>query len=198
MVRFLIFLVGMLTTNRPGGARTVPMWQDDSRGRAESAELRAEGPDEGGAGSPPAQPPPPPPQWPYREAGRAPVQRDCVSGRRSPPRPIRRKLTWAAVLVVAGLVFRKVIAWAVLVALSAALHLFGINGRLPHIRLAWPWQTIGAGTTTDTCIWPGFCRRSRASPGLPGYRELQLQRARLRAGRLHRSLVRGIMTGCRR
>ncbi len=49
MVRFLIFLVGMLTTNRPGGARTVPMWQDDSRGRAESAELRAEGPDEGGA-----------------------------------------------------------------------------------------------------------------------------------------------------
>ena len=77
-----------------------------------------------------------------------------MSGRRSPPRPIRRKLTWAAVLVVAGLVFRKVIAWAVLVALSAALHLFGINGRLPHIRLAWPWQTIGAGTTTDTYIGP--------------------------------------------
>ena len=31
--------------------------------------------------------------------------------------------------------FRKVIAWAVLVALSATLHLFGINVRLPHITL---------------------------------------------------------------
>ena len=61
---------------------------------------------------------------------------------------------WAAVLVLAGLVFRKVIAWAVLVALSATLHLFGINVRLPHIKLAWPWQAISAGTTTDTNIGP--------------------------------------------
>ena len=74
MVRFLIFLVGMLTTNRPGGARTVPMWQGDSHGSAESAELHAEGPDDGGTWFHPAQPLLPPPQWPYREAGRAPVQ----------------------------------------------------------------------------------------------------------------------------
>ena len=66
---------------------------------------------------------------------------------------------WAAVLVVAGLVFRKVIGWAVLVALSAALHLFGISVRLPHIRLAWPWQTISAGTTTDTYIGPWVLQR---------------------------------------
>ena len=72
----------------------------------------------------------------------------------SPRRRIPRKLKWAAVLVLAGLVFRKVIAWAVLVALSATLHLFGINVRLPHIKLAWPWQTISAGTTTDTDIGP--------------------------------------------
>ena len=159
MVRFLIFLVGMLTTNRPGGARTVPMWQGDPHGRAESAELHAEGPDDGGTWFHPAPPPPSPPQWPYRKAGRAPVQRDRVSGRRSPPPRIRGKLMWAAVLVVAGLVFRKVIAWAVLVALSAALHLFGISVRLPHIRLAWPWQTISAGTTTDTYIGPWVLQR---------------------------------------
>ena len=159
MVRFLIFLVGMLTTNRPGGARTVPMWLGDSHGRAESAELHAESPDDGGTWFHPAPPAPSPPQWPYRRAGRAPVQRDRVSGRRSPPARIRGKLMWAAVLVVAGLVFRKVIAWAVLVALSAALHLFGIRLRLPHIGLAWPWQTISAGTTTDTYIGPWVLQR---------------------------------------
>ncbi len=82
-----------------------------------------------------------------------------MSGRRSPPPRIRGKLTWAAVLVVAGLVFRKVIGWAVLVALSAALHLFGISVRLPHIRLSWPWQTISAGTTTDTYIGPWVLQR---------------------------------------
>ncbi len=154
MVRFLIFLLGMLTTNRPGGARTVPLWQGDSHGRAEPAQLHAEGPDDGDAWFHPAPPPPSPPQWPYREAGRAPVRRDRASIRTSPRRRIPRKLTWAAVLVLAVLLFRKVIAWAVLVALSAALHVLGINVRLPHIRLAWPWQTISAGTTTDTDVGP--------------------------------------------
>ena len=154
MVRFLIFLVGMLTTNRPGGARAAPLWQGDSHGRAEPDQLLAEGPDDGDAWFHPAPPPPSPPQWPYREAGRAPVRRDRASIRTSPRRRIPRKLTWAAVLVLAGLVFRKVIAWAVLVALSAALHVLGINVRLPHIKLAWPWQTISAGTTTDTDVGP--------------------------------------------
>ena len=77
----------------------------------------------------------------------------AMSGR-ARRRRIPRKVTWAAVLVLAGLIFRKVIAWAVLVALSAALHLFGINVRLPHIKFAWPWQAISAGTTTDTNIGP--------------------------------------------
>ena len=34
MVRFLIFLVGMLTTHRPGGMRTVPLRRGESFGRA--------------------------------------------------------------------------------------------------------------------------------------------------------------------
>ena len=57
-------------------------------------------------------------------------------------------------LVLAGLIFRKAIAWAVLAALSATLHLVGINVHLPHVRLAWPWQSVSSGTTTDTDIGP--------------------------------------------
>lgn len=153
MVRFLIFLVGMLTTNRPGGMRTVPSGRGDSYGRAEPPEPDVEGRDDGDTWFLPPQPPPP--QRPYREAGRWPVQPERGYVRTSPRRRrIPRKLTWAAVLVLAGLVFRKVIAWAVLAALSATLHLFGINVRLPHITLAWPWQAVSAGTTTDTNVGP--------------------------------------------
>jgi hypothetical protein len=75
-------------------------------------------------------------------------------GRSGPRRRIPRKLKWAAVLVLAALVFRKVIAWAALVALSATLHLVGVNVHLPHIKFGWPWQSISAGTTTDTDIGP--------------------------------------------
>ena len=34
MLRFLIFLVGMLSTNRPGGMRTAPLRPGESYGRA--------------------------------------------------------------------------------------------------------------------------------------------------------------------
>ncbi len=150
MVRLLIFLVGMLTTNRPGGPRTV---RGDSYGRTQPTEPHWAGEDDGDAWFVP--PPSLPPQRPYWDAGRAPVQPDRGYVRRSPRRRrIPRKVTWAAVLVLVGLVFRKVIAWAVLAGLSAALHLFGINVRLPHIALAWPWQAISAGTTTDTNVGP--------------------------------------------
>jgi hypothetical protein len=42
----------------------------------------------------------------------------------------------------------------VLIGLSAALHLVGVYIHLPSIRLAWPWQTISAGTTTSTNLGP--------------------------------------------
>jgi len=42
----------------------------------------------------------------------------------------------------------------VLTALSAALHLVGLNVHLPSIKLAWPWQTISEGTTTNTDLGP--------------------------------------------
>jgi hypothetical protein len=53
-----------------------------------------------------------------------------------------------------GLIFRRAIAAAVLIALSAALHLVGINLHLPSIRFAWPWQTTSAGRTVNTDLGP--------------------------------------------
>ena len=128
MLRLLIFLVGMLSTNRPGELRTASLRPDESYRRAAPPDLD---PDDGDT-------------WPFREPVRARPRR----------RRIPRKLKWAAALVLAGLIFRKAIAWAVLAALSATLHLVGINVHLPHVRLAWPWQSVSAGTTTDTDIGP--------------------------------------------
>ena len=149
MVRFLIFLVGMLTTNRPGRMRTASLRPDDSFGRGEPPEdLRDPG--DGDTWFLPTGSLRP--QRPFRETGRVRAQPD--RGRSGPRRRIPRKLKWAAVLVLAALVFRKVIAWAALVALSATLHLVGVNVHLPHIKFGWPWQSISAGTTTDTDIGP--------------------------------------------
>jgi len=64
------------------------------------------------------------------------------------------KLKWAALLILAGLIFRKAIAWAVLTALGATLHLVGINMHVPHVSFGWPWQSVSAGTTTDTDVGP--------------------------------------------
>jgi hypothetical protein len=47
----------------------------------------------------------------------------------------------------------------VLMGLSAALHVVGVNVHLPHIKLAWPWQTVTAGTTTNTDIGPWVLQR---------------------------------------
>jgi hypothetical protein len=66
--------------------------------------------------------------------------------------PLRVKL--AAVAVLLGLIFRKVIVWAVLAALSGALHLVGLNVHLPHVKLSWPWQSVSAGTTTNIDVGP--------------------------------------------
>ena len=84
-----------------------------------------------------------------------PVAPDLLDGGFAPRR--RRLRPWVkgtAVLVVLGLIFRRAIASVVLVALSAALHLVGLNVHLPNIKFVWPWQTIGAGTTKNTDLGP--------------------------------------------
>jgi hypothetical protein len=149
MVRFLFFLVNMLAVSRPGGMR-VP------RRRADDPYDWDEEPDDGDTWIvPPPEPTPRRSAWPRQQAWPPepawPARPPQTTGRR---RGISRQLKWAAVLIVAALIFRKVIAWAVLVALSAALHLVGLNAHLPHIKLAWPWQSISAGTTTNTDVGP--------------------------------------------
>ena len=94
----------------------------------------------------------------------APAGAAATATARAPTMPVRpergrrlripRKLKWAAILIVAGLIFRKAIAWAALTALGATLHLVGINVHLPHVRFGWPWQSVTAGTTTDTNVGP--------------------------------------------
>jgi hypothetical protein len=60
----------------------------------------------------------------------------------------------AFAVVAAALIFRRAIASVALIALSAALHLAGINVQLPTIRFAWPWQTISTSTATSTDLGP--------------------------------------------
>lgn len=67
---------------------------------------------------------------------------------------IPRKVRLAAVVVVVGLVFRRAVAAVAMIALSAALHVVGINAHLPHIRFGWPWQSTGSGHTSDTDLGP--------------------------------------------
>jgi len=75
----------------------------------------------------------------------------------APGPPRRRGWSWVkrtAVVLAIGLIFRRAIAAVVLTALSAVLHFVGLNVQLPKISFAWPWQTISAGTTTNTDLGP--------------------------------------------
>jgi hypothetical protein len=71
-----------------------------------------------------------------------------------PPRRPRRRwiprwVKWSVFLVLMGLLFRRAVAALVMAALSATLHLFGLNVHLPDIRFAWPWQTVSAAPTAS-------------------------------------------------
>jgi hypothetical protein len=73
----------------------------------------------------------------------------------SPPRRrVPPWVTWTAAVITVGLIFRRAIASVTLIALSAALHLVGLNIHLPRIAFAWPWQTISAGPNTNTDLGP--------------------------------------------
>jgi hypothetical protein len=62
---------------------------------------------------------------------------------------IPRWARWTAVIVIIGLVFRRVVAWAVTGVLSAALGLFGVH--MPHVSFGWPWSS---SSTTNTLVGP--------------------------------------------
>jgi hypothetical protein len=87
-----------------------------------------------------------------------PTGTDPGRQRPAPRRPRRRWIPrWVkitAVLVVAGLIFRRALASVVLIALSAMLHAVGLNVHLPHIKFGWPWQTVTAGTSSNVELGP--------------------------------------------
>jgi hypothetical protein len=147
----MLFLLSLLTGNRPaqrelawqqaggsyGGGRVIPRGEPDGADRP--------GP---GAGD-----------WPDPPAPARPIPgRPDPDGPARPPR--RRRIPpwakWTGVIAV-GLIFRKAIASLALIALSAALHVVGVNVHLPSIKFGWPWQagtSVVHTTTTNTDLGP--------------------------------------------
>lgn len=82
-------------------------------------------------------------------------------GRRPLPR-VPRWARWAVAIAVIAVVFRRAVAWTVLGALSAALHLFGVPVHLPHVSFGWPWQSVTSGTATNTPVGPLVLRKIQA------------------------------------
>jgi len=146
MVRWMILLLGMLSTRARTSYRAEKeAWPE----RGEAEEVAGHGPDGTWilARDPLAR------ERPTRagdEAGWGRADRPGRARRRGVP----RWLKWGAILALTGLIFRKAVAFAALTTLGAALHLIGLNVHLPSIKLAWPWTSITAGTTTDTDIGP--------------------------------------------
>jgi hypothetical protein len=152
VVRILIFLLGLLTANRPGqqgaawyGARYPPATA--GAGTDTAPYPPGYGPDR----------PAPAGTAPPTEAGSGAGPPGPVVPWRDPPprrRRIPRLVSWSVVVLVIGLIFRRAIAAVVITALSAAFHLIGVNVHLPHVKFGWPWQTISAGTRTNTNLGP--------------------------------------------
>jgi hypothetical protein len=66
---------------------------------------------------------------------------------------IPRWVRWTGGILIVGIVFRRLVAWAVLAALSGALHLFGADLRLPHVTFGWPWSASST-TSSSTLVGP--------------------------------------------
>jgi hypothetical protein len=146
MVRWLILLLGMLTTRTGASYRAR---QGAWREADDPDELAPCGPDDRWVmARDPLAPDRPTKVMDRPDWGRPEMPRR--SGRRRVP----RWLKWGAILALAAVVFRKVIAFAAVTTLGAAFHLVGLNVHLPHVKFAWPWQSVAAGTTTDTDIGP--------------------------------------------
>ena len=173
MLRFFIYMLGMLTTSRAGSPRFI---SDRDEDRPATRELpNPSGPQPDGTPRVSRARSEPSSAWRYSDGGEWwPGRDEAPSGpagggpsalergpgrarrfgrggrRRWIPVPVK----WGVVILLIGLIFRKAVAWAVLVALSSALHLVGVNVHLPHVKLSWPWQSISAGTTSNIDLGP--------------------------------------------
>lgn len=159
MFRFLLSLLGVVVAGnapRPAMAAAAPAVPPGTAhpptGYRPAQYPGLAGPGPGGPvgpgpGTGPAQPAPVPGGWPTQ-----PIPGPGGGGPRR--RRITRRMMWIAALVAIGLVFRRAIASVVLIALSAALHVVGIDAHLPSVKFGWPWSGITAGTTTNTNLGP--------------------------------------------
>jgi hypothetical protein len=167
MIRLLILLLGAFRSQRLSPPE--PAWAGPGGFRRNGPDLQYDGPDlqyEGaGDGFHPTEvlpPRPAPSAWsapPRGEQGAGEAWGTPAGPRRPAGPPPRRRwiprwVKWSAAALVVGLIFRRAIISVVLMALSASLHGLGINVHLPHVRFAWPWQIISAGTTSDAQIGP--------------------------------------------
>lgn len=150
MARFLIVLLGLLTTRAPELHSAAYSPADPADGPEPAVPADGAGADDDWVFPPGSTGP-----FPQRTAGGSAAGRpDRGRGHRSPRRRIPLWVKWATGIALIALIFRKAIAFVVLLTLSAALHLVGLNIHLPNVRFAWPWQSITAGTTTDTDVGP--------------------------------------------
>ena len=154
MIRLLILLLGAFRSRRL--AAPEPAWAGPGRFRRTGPELRYEG---AGDGFRPTEVLPPRSAPPRGEQGAGEAWGTPAGPRRPAGPPPRRRwiprwVKWSAAALVVGLIFRRAISSVVLMALSASLHVLGINVHLPHVTFAWPWQVISAGTTSDAQIGP--------------------------------------------
>jgi hypothetical protein len=157
VVRIVLALLSLLTAQRPAQGRTAPAWPGAAgpypAGRLGAGYPTAGLASSGGPAAPAAAPVSPPAEAPRGAPPGLPGwPPDPGPGPR--PRRLRTRVIWVTVLVLAGLIFRKAIASVVLAALSAALHLVGLNVHLPSVRFGWPWQVVTAGTTANTDLGP--------------------------------------------
>ena len=153
MVRLLVFLARHADDRQARAAE--PAWSERVRGPRGSAGAVGTEPAGGPATVPTRDRTAPLPPWPPQPgSGGWPPGLAAPAGPRPRRRRIPRLITWSAVLLVIGLIFRRAIASVVLMALSAALHVVGLNVHLPSVRFGWPWQTVTAGTTTNTDLGP--------------------------------------------
>jgi hypothetical protein len=162
VVRLLLLLLSILSVNR---SRQRELAGDDAAGGYRGAGWP---PGRGGVADPDPWPghhdipghPGLPPAWPGDGGDRLPERSGREPGRRGPRRRrIPRWLTWGAVALAVGVIFRRAVAYVVLVALSAALHVVGVNVHLPHIKFGWPWQSIVSGSVTNTDVGPWVLQR---------------------------------------
>src|SRR5580658_6302757 len=116
MLRVFIYMLGMLTMSRAGSPRFTSDRDEDrsaTRVLPNPSGPRWPAPDESPSGPPGGGPS-------ALERGPGRGRRFGRGGRR---RWIPVPVKWGVVILLIGLIFRKAVAWAVLVALSSALHL---------------------------------------------------------------------------